>query len=141
LPLLVGNATGDTVVWIVKYHGTDVDNVEVRARFGDGVVLTGETAGNTDTVPEIDSETGEVVWKVGRLLATTGILNAEPEAIFQVSATPMSANIGNYMLLIGETRVSGDDEFTETTIMSNASAIDTRLPDDPTVNAGDGEVQ
>jgi len=140
-PPLVGNATEYTVHWSVKNHGTDVDNVEVRARLGDGVVFTGETAGNTDTVPEIDSETGEVVWKVGRLLATTGILNAEPEAIFQVSATPMSANIGNYMLLIGETRVSGDDEFTETTIMSNASAIDTRLPDDPTVNAGDGEVQ
>ncbi|OGY58510.1 MAG: hypothetical protein A3C03_00155 [Candidatus Colwellbacteria bacterium RIFCSPHIGHO2_02_FULL_45_17] len=140
LPPRVGIPTNYTIHWRVTNYGTDVDKVEVRAKLGAGVKFTGKTAGNTDSAPQVDSSTGEVVWQVGRLLATTGILNEKPEAIFQVEARPSGSDVGNYMVILESTGIQGRDEFTETTIIGTDDPVTTRLSADPTVGANDGKV-
>ena len=139
-PPRVGISTRYTIHWNVTNYGTDVDGIEVRAKLGEGVTFTGNTGGNTDNAPKLDSSTGEVVWQVGRLLATTGVISEKPEAIFQVEARPSGANIGNYMTLIEETRITGRDEFTDITITGTDLPATTRLPDDNTVSQNDGKV-
>jgi hypothetical protein len=140
MPPRVGTPTNFTIHWQLTNYGSDVENVEVRARLADGLGFTGETGGNTTNSPKIDPDTGEIVWQVGKLLATTGLLNEKPEAIFQVQAVPKSHNIGNYMTLIETTNVSARDLFSEITIAGSDSPITTRLEDDPTVGADVGRV-
>jgi len=132
--------TNYTIHWQLTNYGTDVDEVEVRARLGSGVSFTGVAKGNTSSAPKIDQSTGEIVWRVGKLLATTGILSERPEAIFQVEAVPQSSHVGEYMVLVEETRVQARDEFTDTAITGSDSTLDTRLADDSTVGGDDGRV-
>ena len=68
------------------------------------------------------------------------IWDEKPEAIFQVEARPTAVNIGNYMTLIEETRITGRDEFTDITITGTDLPATTRLPDDNTVSQNDGKV-
>lgn len=135
-----GVSTNYTIHWQLTNYGTDVDEVEVRARLGDGVRFKGVTKGNTNSVPKIDQATGEIVWRVGRLLATTGILSERPEAIFQIEAVPRGADVGEYMILVEGTTVRAHDEYTDVTITGGDSTLDTRLKDDPTVSGDDGRV-
>lgn len=135
-----GVPTHYTIHWQLANYGTDVDEVEVRARLGDGVRFNGVTKGNTNSVPKIDQATGEIVWRVGKLLATTGILSEKPEAIFQIEAVPRGTDVGEYMILVESTVVRAHDEFTDVTLTGGDSTLDTRLTDDPTVSGDDGRV-
>jgi len=139
-PPRAGTPTNYTIHWRISNFGTDVDEVEVRVRLADGVTFTGITKGNTGDVAKIDPATGEIVWRVGRLLATTGILNEKPETIFQIQATPNGSQVGDYMTLVETTNVIAHDEFTDITIAGSDSPITSRLPDDPTVNVDNGKV-
>jgi len=139
-PPRVGVPTNYTIHWTVTNYGTDVDGVEVRARLGSGVKFTGKTGGNTTSPPRMDESTGEVVWQVGRLLATAGILSEKPEAIFQIAARPASSDIDNYMLILEGTEVHGRDEFTDLTLTATDAPVTTRLEADKTVNTNDGKV-
>ncbi len=91
-------------------------------------------------MPRFDASTGEVVWQVGRLIATTGILNEKPEAIFQIEARPASSDAGDYMVILEGAEIHGRDEFTDTTLTNTAQTLTTRLEADPTVGANDGKV-
>jgi len=62
------------------------------------------------------------------------------EAIFQVSITPGLANIGHLLELIGQSKVSGYDDFTGLEISNTDKPIDTDLPDDLTINRSKGVV-
>jgi len=71
--------------------------------------------------------------------AGTGILNTAPIISFQVALKPTSGQKGKVAQIISEATISGEDQWTETIIEENASAVDTSLPDDPFVS--DGVVQ
>jgi len=139
-PPRVGKPTNYTIHWKVSNFGTDVGNVEVRARLEAGVTFVKVIKNNTDIDPEYNSATREVVWRLGDLLATTGVLSERPEVIFQIEAIPESSHKNKYMPLVEEVRVSSNDKFTETTISSIGSSVTTRLEGDNTVNEGDGRV-
>ena len=140
LPPRVGVPTNFTIHWAVSNFGTDVESVEVRARLSPGVEFVEVVQNNTASTPEFDAESGEVVWNLGSLIATTGVISERPEVIFQVKATPQSGNVGNYMLLLEETRVTAYDTFTESQISSVSAPVNTSLPTDHTVNESDGQV-
>ena len=82
----------------------------------------------------------EIVWKIDRLLATTGVLGQAPEAIFQIEATPRRAHAGNYMSLLSPTTVKAFDEFINSEITSQDEAVTTLLSDDASVVEGQGIV-
>lgn len=140
-PPRVGQPTNYTVHWEVANAGSDVDAVEVRAELPDGVRFTGVVGSNTETAPELEAESREVVWRAGKLAAATGMLGERPEAVFQVEAIPGASHVGNYMPILGITEILGTDEFTGETLTAQDGALTTRLPDDLTVNEGDGLVR
>jgi len=140
-PPRVGEATQYTIHWKLKNYSTDVRNVVVRAKLPDNATFTG-TAKQTDgEAPSYDAGTGEVVWNVGDLAATRGILDAPPEAVFQVSATPDASMRGSYELLLYQTRLTAEDVFTGTALSDTADSLTTRLPSDATVSLTEGVVQ
>ncbi len=140
-PPQAGVPTNYTIHWTVRNLSTDVDGVEVRAHLEDGVSFTAKVKSNTESEPYFDSESGEVVWRLGRLVATTGVLSESPEAVFQIEAIPKQSHRGKYMPLIAVTEIRGSDEFTGQTIAGTYGLIDTRLYGDPTVGEGAGLVR
>ena len=139
-PPRVSASTDFTIHWRISNFGTNVQDVEVRVRLADGVTFTGVTKGSTGSVAKIDPETSEIVWRVGKLLATTGVLNERPETIFQIRVTPNSSQVGDFITFIGTTKITAQDEFTNTTITGSDSPVTSRLPNDTTINGDAGKV-
>jgi len=139
-PPKVDASTDFTVHWVLTNFSTDVKEIEVRASLEDGVVFTDKIQSNITAVPEVNGESGEIVWKIDRLAATAGILSDAPEAIFQVKATPMPNKAGQYMPLISAVTVKAVDEFTGLQLTGSSDGVTTRLENDKTVAEGMGIV-
>ncbi len=135
-----GVPTEYTIHWRLTNYSTDLTNVEVVAQLPPNVTFTGQSSANTTAIPQYASSTNQMVWNVGPLPATSGILTSVPEGIFQVSATPQSSDVGQYMNLLGATSLSAQDSFTGLPLTAASGAISTLLPSDTTVTSTDGIV-
>lgn len=133
LPPKVGAPTEYTIHWSLKNYATDVRKISVRAKLEPGVRFTGVVKSTVDTKPTYDAASGEVLWNMERISATTGLMGAGPEVIFQIEGTPSSDRAGKPMPLMGPTTVSATDNFTGRMISGSAPEITTVLPDDATV--------
>jgi len=134
MPMKVNAPTEFTVHWIIKTHGADMRNVEVRTALEAGVEWTGTVKSNTaNTVPKYDERTSEVTWRIDKLHANRGVVDEAAEAIFQVRTTPSILNIGGYVPLVKETRLIATDEFTGARPESYDIGLGSDVPDDPTV--------
>jgi hypothetical protein len=140
LPPKVGENTTYTIIWQAKNYYNDVKNVKVKAALPPQVKLTGkifpEGSGLT-----FDSRSREIVWDAGDLAPATGILNQPPNVSFQVSLTPVSSQLGQMPDIIGEAKITGEDDWTGVNLEARDAAVDTTLPDDPTIGAGEGVVK
>jgi hypothetical protein len=87
-----------------------------------------------------DAATREVVWRIDRISATTGLLGTAPEVVFQVASVPAMDIKGKNAPLVGVANLSATDDFTGIIIHSSAPEVTTALPDDATT-AGQGIVQ
>jgi len=137
LPPKVGETTTYTIIWQAKNYFNDVKNVKVKADLPSNVKLTGKIFPEEEKSRfTYDNQSREIVWTIKNnevMTAGTGILNPAPNIAFQVALTPVSGQKGQVLPIINEVRISGEDQWTETIIEASASAIDTTLPDDPTV--------
>ncbi|MDO8582770.1 MAG: hypothetical protein Q7R63_02135 [bacterium] len=140
MPPRVGNLTEYTVHWKLVNYATDVRGVTVRAKLPQGVTFTDKAKSNVDTKPTYDATTREVLWKLDRISATTGLIGTAPEAVFQLSSVPTMDMKGKNAALLGVTDLAATDDFTGTIIHSSAPEVTTALPDDVTA-AGQGIVQ
>ena len=139
-PPEVGAATDFTVHWLVYNYSTDTADIIVKAELENGAVFTGKTKVEVGSL-EFRNETREVVWRIPRLIATSGVISAPPEAVFQIKATPQPSQRLSFMPLTKETLVSGRDEFSETVLENFDAALTTALLHDPTVKIADGLVK
>ncbi|MBI2625999.1 MAG: hypothetical protein HYW69_00185 [Candidatus Nealsonbacteria bacterium] len=125
IPPEVGKTTTYTVVWQAKNYYNDVNNVQVKAVFGQGVNLTGKIFPE-DAALTFDSNSREVVWKLENLVAGKGVLGEGPNVVFQVAFTPTALQKG-MPELIGKAIIAGEDQFTGQTIKTEAAAINIDL--------------
>jgi len=145
VPPKVEEATTYTITWQVKNYYNDLRNVKVKATLPSNVSLTGKIFPEQESSKfAFDTASREIVWTVADgpgLAAGTGVLNSPPSIAFQVSLTPLSAQKGQVVPIINEARIIGEDQWTETVLVSIDSAIDTTLPDDLTVSEQQGIVE
>ena len=139
-PPVAETPTQYTVRWALTNYATDVDEVEVSAFLGAGVRFTGNVKSNVAVAPQYNERTQEVVWRVGKILATKGVVGAPVEAIFQIEAIPSAIMAGSFQPLAGETRLTAADIFTGEKLSASDGALTTNLVDDSTVSEGEGKV-
>ncbi len=141
LPLTVGKSTNFTIHWKVINYSDDLSNVVIRAVLPQGVSWTGQVAGNYgESAPKYNERTGEVIWEIPKLPATTGIALPAREAIFQIAATPSLNQVGANMKLLGTTTFSAKDDFVGSDLDITVEAITSELKNDTTVKYGEGKV-
>lgn len=133
MPPKSGVPTNYTVHWLVSNYANDVKDVVVKAQLPTGATFVTSVKSNIDSKPVFSSASNEVVWKISRIGATTGVIGKPLEAVFQIQAMPSGSNVGQYMTILGETKATAIDEFTGVELFSIASAITTALPDDASV--------
>lgn len=140
-PPEIGRTTTYTVNWEIKNYFSEEKNVKVKAILPKNVSLTGKIMPENEMENfSFDSVSRQIVWSAGDIAAGTGV-NGDPVTLsFQVSLTPDSSQIGSTVPIIGQVQISGENQFTNTTIISGDSAVSTALPDD-FANSGGGVVQ
>lgn len=140
LPPKVGQTTTYTIMWQVKNYYNDLKNVKIRATLPDWMKLTGEIMPK-DAKFSFDSASKEIVWDLGDLAAGSGVSTLAPTVAFQVAFSPNSSQRGQTPDIIGEAKITANDAQTDSTIERTSSALDTTLPDDPSMTQGLGIVQ
>ena len=128
VPPIAGKPTLYTITWDIKNYFSDAKNVKVKATLPQNVKLTGEIMPTNESSNfSFDSASREIVWSVGDVLTGTGV-NGDPITLsFQVSVTPNSSQKGSTISLIGQSTITGENQFTNSVITSTDSAIDTSL--------------
>lgn len=139
IPPKVGQQTTYTIKWQLINSTDDLDNVKVVGYLPPHVQWLNAVKPSEAKV-SYNSQTGEVIWAVGSLSAGTGALLPVKEAAFQIGITPTGVNVGNLMELIGQSTAAGYDDFIGSELKSVGPAIDTNLPDDPTIDRKKGTV-
>ncbi len=139
-PPRVGQATEYTVHWRIRNYATDLSNAVVRAHLPAGVEFVSAIKSGASNAPAFESTTGDVVWNVGKIAATRGVVSDPLEAVFKVRATPSASDVGQFMAIIGETTLVSSDDFTGLELDARASSLSTVLSDDPTVGQDGGRV-
>ena len=140
LPPKVGESTTYTVIWQAKNYYNDVKNVKMKATLSPGVKLTGRISPENSRLT-FDSQSKEIIWELGDLQVGTGKIVPAPNVAFQISFTPDFSQRNLVPLLVGQAKIIGEDYWTEEFLEVTSPAIDTALPDDPTVNEEMGRVQ
>jgi hypothetical protein len=141
IPLRVGQPTTFTVMWHITNYYSDIRNARVKAVLPQGVELTGEIFPEERVSDfSFDSESREVVWAVGDVEREVGLTKPVSTIAFQVRFIPSENHKNTKPNIIGEATITGEDSWTEAIIQSTSPAINTTLPDDPTVEADLGIV-
>ncbi len=139
-PPKVNQPTQYTIHWLITNQSTDVKDVEVKAFLGGNVRFIGVSKVTAGSSPAYNERTQEIIWKIDRIPATTGVISKPTETIFQIEATPSSSDLSRFMPLIGETTIKAVDEFTDVELSERDFSVTTQLPDDPTVSGSQGLV-
>ena len=139
IPPKIGETTTYTIKWRLVNTSNDLKNVKVIAFLPPHVTWVNKiNPGYADL--KYNSQTGQVIWTIGDLQSATGILLPAKEVAFQISITPSLANLGDLVELIGQSKVSGQDDFVGLELISFVKSIDTDLPDDLKIGQKQGKV-
>ena len=134
LPPTVGETTTYTIIWQVKNYYSDVKNGKIKAVLPEGVELTGKIFPEEESSKfAFDSQSREIVWSMGDLERGAGVFNPGKTLAFQITFLPQESQRGQTPEIIGQAKIEGLDSWTERDLEVFSSAINTNLPDDPTL--------
>ncbi len=121
-PPASGQPTTFTIGWQAKNYYNDVKNVKIKATLPANIKLTGKVFPETETSNfAYDSASREIVWTVGDMASGQGVLNNAPSIFFQVELNAPYLPVQ----LIGDAKISGEDQWTGQTISSTYPGINT----------------
>ena len=139
-PPVAGQATEYSIHWDVTNYSTDMSEVEISAEVPPGVEFVKQVKADSGELAS-DSERKLIVWKIPKILATTGIIGKPVSAVFQVRAVPEQGHIGFYMPILGPTNITAKDDFTGAGFTAFKEFVTTELIGDATVKPGEGMVK
>lgn len=140
VPPQVDKETTYTVVWGLSNSFNDVANATMKATLPPYV----RWAGNYNPTGEqvsYDSSSRTVTWSVPDLRAGVGYTSSAKEVSFQIALLPSVNQVGSSPDLIGSATVQGTDRFTGSMVEKRVSALNTRITEDPSYDAGDEQVR
>jgi hypothetical protein len=136
-PPQVGQTTTYTMMWHIRNYYSDVKNAKVKAVLPQNIELTGRVFPESEIEKfTFDSQSREIVWLAGDIVRGVGVTEPPLTIAFQISFVPDSSQRNQVVNLINEATITGVDSWTETIIEGLGSAVNTSLPDDPTVTNG-----
>jgi hypothetical protein len=139
IPPQAEKQTTYTVVWTVDNTVNTVTGAEVRALLPPYVKWLGKVDPSGEDLT-YNSNTGQIVWRVGNVDAFTVSTNHRRMVSFQVALEPSVAQVGQVPVLVQDTSLTGTDDFTGATLTATKDALTTNFTTDPMFHNGDGVV-
>ncbi len=137
VPPQIGEATTYTIMWHIRNHYSDIKNAKIKAILPQNIELTGRVFPEPEFEKlTFDSQSREIVWLAGDLARGVGVTEPPLTIAFQISFTPAVYQRGQIPNIINEVQITAEDSWTQTIIESLAPAVNTSLPDDPTITNG-----
>ncbi|MFA5249692.1 MAG: hypothetical protein WC397_04135 [Candidatus Paceibacterota bacterium] len=127
LPLEPDKSNTFAVVWKITNSYNKVGNVKIRATLPEGVNFTGEVWPPENSGITFDSVSREILWQVGDLEAGSGVLTDPKVCAFQLAVSPASQDSGRELLLLDTAQISGEDQWTRTTLSSEIGQLKARV--------------
>ena len=87
-----------------------------------------------------DQESGKLTWNIGDLKTGQGVITAPENVSFQVSIPPTGDDVAKIVQLMGEARISGDDNWTDMVLEAETAALDTVSLSDQNMSEEKGKV-
>ncbi len=136
MPPQAEKETTYTIVWTLSNASNIVRDGRVVATLPPYIRFLGETFPASENVSF--KEVGrQVVWEVGDLAAGVSGVKSTRQIAFKIGLLPSLTQVGATLPLVNEASFSGQDQFANTTVSTNASGVTTRVSDDPQFKAGD----
>lgn len=130
LPPKVGQTTVYTVLWEVRNFSNDLKNFQVRSSLPPNVRWVSKIFPSGEPI-SFDDKSSEIIWNIGNLPAGAGIATPAKSVAFQISLTPSVSDIRRAVVLVGISKASGMDVFTDQKVEAEAEKVTTELKDDP----------
>jgi hypothetical protein len=139
IPPKADNETTYTVIWTVTNSFNDITNTTVRATLPT-YISWGELSHPAGEKVTYNPISREVIWSLGDVAAGTGFSTSPREVAFQIKFLPSLNQVGTSPMLLGETRITGEDRFTGRIIDFKRGALTTQFNTDPAFKLGDETV-
>lgn len=134
LPLKVGQKTTYTIYWQVLNTSNDVSDITVKAYLPSYVRWEGSFFPKDEDI-KYDAASGQVIWRIGKLSSSVGILSPVRQVAFQVGVIPSLGQVGSVIVVVQPGDFSGQDDFTGARLSVEADELKSDMPDDPTVGS------
>lgn len=138
IPPAVGETTSYKIYWFLQNGANVVSGVEVMAVLSDDVTWVDDTKVNAGNI-FYNSTTRTVTWTINKMPEHVGQFLTELNAVFEISVTPTSSDLGQVLILLNNSQITATDTFTEEEITITQDIISSDLADDP-LAIGDGLV-
>ncbi len=129
LPPKAETETTYTVNWVVDNTVNTVTGAEVRALLPVYVKWLSKVSPVGEDI-SYNSNTGEVVWRVGSVDSFTTNTGSRRQVSFQIAFEPSVSHIGQAPPLVQDTTLVGQDDFTGVNLTSTKPALSTRFSTD-----------
>ncbi len=139
LPPKVGEKTTYTLVWEVKNFTNMLENAEIKTTLPPNVTWENSFFPK-DARISFDPASGEVYWRIGQVKSGVGVLSPTLVGAFQVSVIPSDADRGKAIIVTGESKLSGKDNFTGELIGEKIPSFSTELREDSATTQDDWKV-
>ncbi|MGB9608747.1 MAG: hypothetical protein ACPL3E_00005 [Minisyncoccia bacterium] len=140
-PPKVNQSTQYSIHWVIKNYANDLSNVLVYATLPPGTKFTNLYKSNIDVKLNYNPDSGLIQANIFKIPANRGVLDNPIEIVFQVENTPSLTEIGQDALLISESSLEVNNEFTSENLTYKADKVLTNLPNDLTIKIKDRRVQ
>lgn len=125
----------------VTNYTNDVGEAKVICSLEPGVSYGGNDTISHGQSLQYDAKTGQVTWNIGLIPANQGFKNEKMIASFDISITPGDDKVGQEVLLMKPTNISGKDTYTGVSLKGTFDALTTDLAKhDKFYKSGDGLV-
>ncbi len=136
IPPQAEKKTTYTVNWIVDNTSSNVRGAEVRSSLPAYVKWTGQISPTKEDIT-YNSNNGQIVWKIGNVDTYTSSNSRKRQVSFQISFEPSITDVGRSPILVNESVLTAQDEFTGQILNDRSESLMTRFSTDSSFKAGD----
>lgn len=139
IPPRAESDTTYTVTWTVDNTSSNVINAQVQSSLPPYVKWVGKISPSSEDI-SYDKNDGQIRWNIGNIGTHTAGSSRRKQVSFQVSLEPSITQVGQIPVLVNQSILVAQDDFTGETLQSNLGTLNTRFSNDPSFKEGDEKV-
>jgi hypothetical protein len=130
IPPKAEKASTYTVIWTVDSTVNSLSNVYISAVLPPYVKWLNKVSPDTENI-DFSSTTGAVTWKVGSVSAFSQNSGRTRQVAFQISFEPSAIQVGTSQILVEDTALEAQDDFTGEKLSAKSNFLTTVFSTDP----------